>query len=83
MKSLCALLGLDPLYVANEGKLVAFVPAEKAEAVVSAMRRQRYGEEAVVIGEVNAGPVRVSLKTSLGTTRVLPMLAGDLLPRIC
>ena len=83
VKSLCALLGLDPLYVANEGKLVAFVPAEKTEVVVAAMRRQRYGEQAIVIGEVTSGPVRVVLKTSLGTSRVLPMLAGDLLPRIC
>ena len=84
VKALCGLLGLEPLYVANEGKLVAFVPPEKSQAVLDAMRGHKYGREAAIIGRVSAGaPGRAILKTALGTTRVLPMLAGDLLPRIC
>jgi len=84
VQAMCSLLGLDPFYVANEGKLVAFVPEEKAGEVVAAMRHERYGAQAEIIGAVNAQPAtRVTLRTPLGTTRVLPMLAGDLLPRIC
>ena len=84
VKALCGLLGLDPFYVANEGKLIAFLPEEKASDVVAAMHHERYGAQAGVIGRVTAEPVgRVILQTALGTTRVLPMLAGDLLPRIC
>lgn len=84
VKSLCGLLGLDPFYVANEGKLVAFVPEDQAETVVAAMRREPYGAQAGIIGRVTAEPKgRVVLKTPLGTTRVLFMLTGDLLPRIC
>jgi len=84
VKALCSLLGLDPFYVANEGKLVSFVPNDKAEETVAAMRRERYGTQAEIIGRVTSEPAgRVVLKTALGTTRILPMLAGDLLPRIC
>lgn len=80
----CEMLGFDPLYVANEGKLVAMVAKEDAERVLSAMRKMRYGEEAVLIGEVTAGPQsRVLLRTAIGTTRVVDMLAGEMLPRIC
>lgn len=80
----CEMLGFDPLYVANEGKLVAIVAREEAESVLSAMRATRYGEEAVMIGEVTAEPRgRVLLKTGLGTTRIVDMLAGEMLPRIC
>ncbi len=80
----CEMLGFDPLYVANEGKVVAIVPAEEAEALLQAMRRTRYGEQAVPIGQVTADPPgRVLLRTAIGTTRVLDMLAGEMLPRIC
>jgi hydrogenase expression/formation protein HypE len=84
VKSLCGLLGLDPLYVANEGKLVVFVPQDCAGTILDAMRRQKYGADAAVIGAVTGDPAgRVILKTPLGTSRILPMLSGDLLPRIC
>ena len=80
----CEILGFDPLYVANEGKLVAVVAADDASAVLSAMRATRYGEAAVVIGEVRAGPAgRVLMHTALGSHRVIDVLMGELLPRIC
>jgi len=80
----CEMLGLDPLYVANEGKLVAIVPAEDADKILLAMRNTCYGENAAIIGEVSAeNPGRVVMKTSLGTSRIIDMLVGDPLPRIC
>ncbi len=80
----CEMLGLDPLYVANEGKLVAIVPAEDADRVLKAMLENSYGGDASVIGEVNEkNPGRVVMKTRLGTSRIVDMLAGDILPRIC
>jgi len=80
----CEMLGLDPLYIANEGKLIAIVSAEDAERVLSAMSRNHYGKEAAIIGEVTTKhPGRVVMKTSLGTTRIVDMLVGDPLPRIC
>ena len=84
VRGACELLGLDPLYVANEGKLVAVVPAEFADAVVAAMRAHPLGGEARVIGrvvELHLG--RVTMRTAFGTTRVVDLLAGDQLPRIC
>jgi len=82
--SACEMLGFDPLYVANEGKLVAFVAHEDVDAVLKAMRSTRYGEDAVIIGEVTTEPKRrVLLKTALGSTRVVDVLAGEMLPRIC
>ncbi len=80
----CEMLGFDPLYVANEGKLVTMVPRENADAVLAAMKKTRYGEGAVIIGEVTSEPRgRVLLKTELGSTRIVDMLAGEMLPRIC
>lgn len=80
----CEMLGFDPLYVANEGKLVAIVEPRDAEAVLNRMRRTRYGENATIIGEVIEVPRgRVLLRTSLGSTRIVDMLAGEMLPRIC
>ena len=80
----CELLGFDPLYVANEGKLVAIVAPEAAEAVLAAMRATRYGEAAVRLGEVKPGPAgRVLLRTALGSHRVVDVLMGEMLPRIC
>jgi len=84
VRGACEMLGIDPLYVANEGKLVALVAAEDAEAVLERMRRHRYGKNAAIIGEVRSDhPGRVVMKTSLGATRIVDMLVGDPLPRIC
>ena len=80
----CEILGFDPLYIANEGKLVAIVGPEDAKKVLATMRQTRYGEDAAIIGEVTESPVgRLLMKTALGTTRVVDVLAGELLPRIC
>jgi hydrogenase expression/formation protein HypE len=80
----CAMLGLDPMYVANEGKLVAFVPREHADAVLAAMRAHPLGAEAAVVGEVVAEhPGMVVARTGLGGTRVVDMPLGEQLPRIC
>ena len=80
----CELLGLDPLLVANEGKCLAIVPAEFADAMVERMRRDPLGEGAVVIGHVTAEhPGMVVAKTSIGGTRVVAMQIGEQLPRIC
>lgn len=82
--SICELLGLDPLHVANEGKLVALVAPEAAEAALAAMRAQRYGSEARLAGRVVAAhPGRVVLRTPLGTSRLVDRLVGEQLPRIC
>ena len=80
----CEMLGFDPLYVANEGKLIAIVPPASADKILRAMRATKYGEDAAIIGEVSEGNrARVLMKTSIGTTRVVDMLAGEMLPRIC
>ncbi|MBG0850557.1 hydrogenase expression/formation protein HypE [Streptomyces spinoverrucosus] len=82
--SACAMLGLDPMYVANEGKLVAFVPREHADAVLAAMRAHERGSEAAIVGEVVADhPGMVVARTGLGGTRVVDMPLGEQLPRIC
>lgn len=84
VQAACEMLGFDPLYVANEGKLVAVVAPESAEAVLAAMRANRYGADAFRIGVVQAEPAgRVLLQTAIGTTRLVDMLAGEMLPRIC
>ena len=80
----CEMLGFDPLYIANEGRVLAVLPRDEADAALKAMRAAKYGAEAVVIGEVSAAPQgRVLLKTAYGSTRVVDMLAGEMLPRIC
>ncbi|MFN2221058.1 MAG: hydrogenase expression/formation protein HypE [Chloroflexota bacterium] len=84
VQAACEMLGFDPLYIANEGKVLAFVAPEDAPAVLEVMRRTRYGEESVIIGRVEAEPkARVLMKTAIGTTRIVDMLAGEMLPRIC
>jgi hydrogenase expression/formation protein HypE len=84
VRGACELLGLDPLYVANEGKLVAVVARQAADAIVEAMRRHPLGRDAAVIGTVAAAhPGMVTMRTAFGTTRIVDMLAGDQLPRIC
>jgi hydrogenase expression/formation protein HypE len=82
--STCELLGLDPLYLANEGTLVLIAPAEAADAIIVAMRAVPAGRAATVIGRVAAEPAGVVLlETSLGGTRIVDMLVGEQLPRIC
>jgi hydrogenase expression/formation protein HypE len=84
VRGACEMLGLDPLYVANEGKLIAIAPAEVAEELLQAMQRNPLGRAAQIIGTVqeeNRG--MVTMRTPLGTTRIVDMLAGDQLPRIC
>lgn len=84
VRGACEILGLDPLYVANEGKLLAFVPNEDANKVLEAMRSDPYGTRAVIIGEViDAHPGIITMKTHIGGTRVVDMLSGEQLPRIC
>jgi hydrogenase expression/formation protein HypE len=80
----CDLLGIDPLYVANEGKLVAVVPPEQADAALAALRAHPLCADAAVIGRIAAEPQRiVPLETTFGGTRIVDMLVGDPLPRIC
>ena len=80
----CEILGIDPLYVANEGKLVAIVAPERTEAALAALRSQPLGAQAAVVGEVRGEPPgMVLLETAFGGSRVVDMLAGDPLPRIC
>ena len=83
VRGMCELLGLDPLYLANEGRLVAVVPGEARDAALQAMRDHPAGREAVVVGEVEAGSPRVTLQTAFGGQRILDMLVGEQLPRIC
>ena len=84
VRTACELLGFDPLYVANEGKMIAIVAREDAEKVLAAMTGNRYGAEAAIIGHVSAQhPGRVVLRTALGARRIVDMLSGELLPRIC
>jgi len=84
VRAACEMLGFDPLYIANEGKVVAIVAADDADRVVAAMRGTRYGEDAVVVGRVAADPAgRVLLRTAFGSTRIVDTLAGEMLPRIC
>lgn len=82
VRGACEMLGLDPLYCANEGKLVSVVAAAKSGALLEAMRCHRYGRDAAVIGTVERG-AGVALRTALGAHRPLLMLEGEALPRIC
>lgn len=84
VRAACEMLGFDPLYIANEGKLLAIVAREDADAVVEVMRKTKYGEDAAIIGEVTAEPPgRVLMKTAIGSTRIVDVLMGEMLPRIC
>ncbi len=84
VRGACSLLGLDPLYVANEGILIAIVDATIADAMVTNMKRHEHGREAAVIGEVSDSPRGgVLLETAIGGTRIIDMLQGEQLPRIC
>ena len=84
VESVCELMGFDPLYIANEGKLIAIVPEDNADMILAAMKKDRYGKAAVIIGEVvseNSG--MVLMKTKIGGVRIVDMLTGEQLPRIC
>ncbi len=84
VKGACGLLGLDPLFVANEGILIAVVKASDAEAITSAMRKHEHGRHAAIIGEIADAPSGVVLlETTIGGTRIIDMLQGEQLPRIC
>jgi hydrogenase expression/formation protein HypE len=84
VKGACEILGLDPLYVANEGKLLAIVPPDDADTVLAAMRAHALGKNAAIIGEVRSDhPGFVMMKTRVGGTRMVDMLSGEQLPRIC
>ncbi|KNG92218.1 hydrogenase expression/formation protein HypE [Pseudaestuariivita atlantica] len=84
VKGMCEILGLDPLYLANEGTLVLFVPKDEAEAALAAMRATPAGRDAVVIGHTRSkGPIPVVMKTTFGSERIVDMLVGEQLPRIC
>jgi hydrogenase expression/formation protein HypE len=84
VKGACEILGLDPLYVANEGKLLAIVAAQDVDLVLSAMKSHLLGKQAAIIGEVTSDhPGFVMMRTRVGGTRVVDMLSGEQLPRIC
>ncbi len=84
VKGVCSILGLDPLYVANEGKLLAFVATERADELLSLVRSHPLGKNAAIIGEVTKiGNGKVRMQTSVGGFRGVEMLAGEQLPRIC
>jgi hydrogenase expression/formation protein HypE len=84
VQAACEILGFDPLYIANEGKLIAIVPENQADAALAAMQADPHGKNAAKIGRIQAqSPRRVLLKTRIGGTRLLDMLSGEMLPRIC
>jgi hydrogenase expression/formation protein HypE len=84
VRAACEFLGLDPMHVANEGKLVAIVPADTVDAVLAAMRATTEGAEAAVIGQVvGEHPGMVTIRTMVGSERIVDMLVGEQLPRIC
>jgi hydrogenase expression/formation protein HypE len=84
VRGACELLGFDPLYVANEGVLIAIVKPDVAESLIDTMKRHPFGKEARLIGYVQETPAKmVLMKTSIGGTRIVEMLSGDQLPRIC
>ncbi len=84
VRAACEMLGFDPLYIANEGKVIVIVPSDEAEAALNALKAHPYGTMAARIGVVNDSPAgRVLLRTLIGGTRILDVLAGEMLPRIC
>jgi hydrogenase expression/formation protein HypE len=84
VRGFCEILGLDPLYLANEGKIVAVVPPDEADAAIAGLRAHPFGRAAAAIGEVKDGePGRVTMRTVFGGNRIVDMLVGDQLPRIC
>lgn len=83
VRGACDMLGYDVFQVANEGKMVCVVPPDEADAALAAMRSEAHGADAAIIGEVVEGPERVIVRTAFGSSRILDMLVGEQLPRIC
>jgi hydrogenase expression/formation protein HypE len=84
VQTACEMLGFDPLYLANEGKVIVILPAQYAEKALKNLQSSPYGRQAIRIGGVYSGnPGRVLLKTQYGSTRMLDMLSNEILPRIC
>jgi hydrogenase expression/formation protein HypE len=85
VRAACEMLGFDPLYVANEGKVIVIVPASQAEAALSALKAHPLGKDAAIIGKVmeTSSSPRVNMQTLIGGTRIVDMLSGEMLPRIC
>jgi hydrogenase expression/formation protein HypE len=83
VKASCELLGLDPLHLANEGKFIAIVAEGVTDNVLDVLSSHEYGQDAVVIGEVTDSTRRVALRTHIGSTRIIDVASGELLPRIC
>lgn len=84
VSSACEMLGFDPLYVANEGKLIVIAEPKAAGPILNALRSEKYGQDSVIIGRVQETPRdRVMIRTTLGSTRIVDLLAGEMLPRIC
>ena len=84
VNAVCEILGLDPLYIANEGKMMIFTPANRVNKVLTILQRNKYGVNSCVIGEVVDEPKgKVYMETAIGGQRMIDMLAGEQLPRIC
>jgi hydrogenase expression/formation protein HypE len=84
VRAACEILGYDPLYLANEGKLVAFIPSEIASDILKKMKKNKYGKESKIIGRVvKKSEGKVYLNTAIGGKRIVDMLTGEQLPRIC
>jgi hydrogenase expression/formation protein HypE len=84
VQGICELLGFDPLYIANEGKLIAFVPQKDVQKTLEIIQQDEFGKDAVIIGEViEKDPGKVFLQTAIGGLRIIDMLSGEQLPRIC
>lgn len=84
VRNACEILGFDPLYVANEGKVIVILPAHYADETLKIMKKHKYGQDAAIIGKIDKEePGAVLIHTSFGSTRILDMLAGEMLPRIC
>jgi len=84
VKGACEILGLDPLYIANEGKVLIFVPESEAEKILNVLRNNKFGKDAAIIGQVtNDDPGMVIMKTLIGSSRIVDMISGEQLPRIC
>ena len=84
VRGACELLGLDPFYVANEGRMIAIVPGDQADSALEAMQSDRAGESAGIIGYVHEKELgKVIVRSTIGTDRVVDMISGEQLPRIC
>lgn len=84
VKSACEIMGFDPLYVANEGKVIIIADVSEADKIISVMKQDELGKNATVIGEIiSDNPGMVTMKTVIGTTRIVDMISGEQLPRIC